>query len=41
MVYATQENVVLYKNTNQNYVSQYEKVPQEEDSFVKSIIKSK
>lgn len=41
MVYATQENVVLYKNTSQNYVSQYDEVPQEEDSFVKSIIKSK
>lgn len=41
MVYATQENVVLYKNTSQNYVSQYEDVPQEEDSFVKSIMKSK
>lgn len=41
MVYATQENVVLYKKTNQNYVSQYEEIPQEEDSFVKSIIKSK
>ena len=41
MVYATKENVVLYKNTSQNYVSQYGDVPQEEDSFVKSIIKSK
>ncbi len=41
MVYATQENVVLYKNTRQNYVSQYGDIPQEEDSFVKSIIKSK
>ena len=41
MVYATAENVVLYKNTNQNYVTQYEKIPQEEDSFVKSIMKSK
>ena len=41
MVYATAENVVLYKNTHQNYVSQYEEVPQEEDSFVKSIIRSK
>ena len=41
MVYATQENVVLYKNTSQNYVSQYENVPQEEDSLIKSIIKSK
>ena len=41
MVYATQENVVLYKNTNQNYVSQYEQVPQEEGSFIKSIMKSK
>ena len=40
MVYATQENVVLYKNTTQNYVSQYENVPQE-DSLIKSIIKSK
>ena len=41
MVYATAENVVLYENTHQNYVSQYEEVPQEEDSFVKSIIRSK
>lgn len=41
MVYATQDNVVLYKNTSQNYVSQYEEVPQEEDSLVKSIMKSK
>lgn len=41
MVYATQENVVLYKNTTQNYVSQYNEVPQEEDSFIKGIIKSK
>lgn len=40
MVYATEENVVLYKNTRQNYVSQYEEVPQEEDSLVKSIMKS-
>lgn len=41
MVYATQENVVLYKNTSQNYVSQYEDVPQEEESLVQSIMKSK
>lgn len=41
MVYATQENVVLYKNTTQNYVSQYTDVPQEEESLIKSIIKSK
>ena len=41
MIYATQENVVLYKKTTQNYVSQYENVPQEEDSLVKSMIKSK
>lgn len=41
MVYATQENVVLYKNTSQNYVSQYENVPQEEESLIKSIMKSK
>ena len=41
MVYATAENVVLYENTTQNYVSQYEEVPQEEDSLIKSIIKSK
>lgn len=40
MVYATEENVVLYKSTTQNYVSQYEKVPQEEDSLLKSIFKS-
>lgn len=41
MVYATQDNVVLYKNTNHNYVSQYEDIPQEDDSFAKSIMKSK
>lgn len=41
MVYATSDNVVMYKNTSQNYVSQYSEVPQEEDSFIKSIIKSK
>ena len=41
MVYATEENVILYKNTSQNYVSQYENVPQEEESLLKSIIKQK
>ena len=41
MVYATKENVILYKSTHQNYVSQYGEVPQEADSFVKSMIKSK
>ena len=41
MIYATQENVVLYKNTSQNYVSQYDDVPQEAESLIKSIIKSK
>lgn len=41
MVYATQENVVLYKNTTQNYVSQYDSVPQKADSLIKSIIKLK
>lgn len=41
MVYATQENVVLYKNTSQNYVSQYESVPQEDSSLIKSMLKSK
>ena len=41
MVYATEENVVLYKNTTQNYVSQYENVPQEQESLLKSIMKSK
>ena len=41
MVYATQDNVVMYKNTSHNYVSQYEEIPQEDDSFAKSIIKSK
>lgn len=40
MIYATQDNVVLYKNTSHNYVSQYEDVPQEDDSLAKSIIKS-
>ena len=41
MVYATSENVVMYENTKQNYVSQYEEIPQEEESLIKSIIKSK
>ena len=41
MVYATAENVVLYENTTQNYVSQYEEMPQEEESLLKSMIKSK
>lgn len=40
MVYATQDNVVLYKNKNHNYVSQYEDVPQEK-SAAKNLIKSK
>lgn len=40
MVYATQDNVVLYKNTSHNYVSQYEDVPQEDDSLAKGIMKS-
>lgn len=40
MVYATAENVVMYENTKQNYVSQYEEVPQEEESLIKSMIKS-
>lgn len=30
MVYATEDNVILYKNTSRNYVSQYEEIPQEE-----------
>lgn len=41
MVYATEENVVLYKNTSRNYVSQYEEVPQEEDGLLKSVVGSK
>lgn len=41
MVYATQDNVVLYEKISENYVSQYEDIPQEEESLVKSIIKSK
>lgn len=41
MVYATEENVVLYENTKQNYVTQYQEVPQEEDSLLKSILNSK
>ncbi len=41
MIYATEENVVLYKNTKQNYVSQYDSVPQEEESLMKSIINPK
>ena len=41
MIYATRENVVLYKNTTQNYVSQYTEVPQEEESLIQSIMKSK
>lgn len=41
MVYASQDNVVLYKNTSQNYVSQYEDVPQEKDSLLKRMKKAK
>lgn len=41
MVYATKENVVLYENVSQNYVNQYEEVPEEEETLIKSIIKSK
>lgn len=41
MVYATQDNVVLYKNTKQNYVSQYTEMPEEETSFLQGIIKAK
>lgn len=41
MVYATEENVIMYENTMQNYVSQYGEVPQEEDSLLKSILNSK
>lgn len=41
MVYATQDNVILYKNTKQNYVSQYTEMPEEESSFLQGIIKAK
>lgn len=41
MIYASEENVVLYENTRQNYVSQYNDIPQEEDSLLKSILNSK
>lgn len=41
MVYATEENVIMYKNTNRNYVSQYEEVPEEKASLAESFIKSK
>lgn len=41
MVYATEENVVLYENTRQNYVSQYNDIPQEEESLLKSILNAK
>ena len=41
MVYATEENVVLYKNTSQNYVSQYEQVPEEGATIVDSIMNLK
>lgn len=40
MVYATEENVVMYKNESQNYVTQHAKLPQEEVSLFKSIMKS-
>lgn len=29
MKYATEDNVILYKNNSRNYVSQYEEIPQE------------
>ena len=38
MVYATGENVILYENTSQNYVSQYEDIPQEEGSVLKDVL---
>ncbi|MGN0334066.1 MAG: hypothetical protein ACI4DV_00195 [Lachnospiraceae bacterium] len=38
MVYAAEDNVVVYKNKRQDYVSQYTEVPQEEDSLLKSMI---
>lgn len=41
MVYASEENVVLYKNTSRNYVSQYDEVPQEEKSLLQSVVESK
>ena len=41
MVYATEENVVLYKNTSQNYVSQYEQVPEEGATIMDSIMNLK
>lgn len=40
MVYATEENIILYKNTSHNYVSQYEEIPQEEESLLKNWLKS-
>lgn len=40
MVYATEENVILYKNNSRNYVSQYEEIPQEEQSSLKSVLES-
>ncbi len=40
MVYATEDNVILYKNTSHNYVSQYEDIPQEEESLLKSVLES-
>lgn len=41
MVYATQDNVVLYKKTDRNYVSQHEELPQEEKSLTDRLKKAK
>lgn len=41
MIYATEENVVLYDNTRHNYVSQYEELPQTEKSFLDGIMNTK
>lgn len=37
MVYATGDNVILYDNTTQNYVSQHQEIPREDGSALKSV----
>lgn len=37
MVYATGENVIMYENTTQNYVSQHQEIPKEDTSGLKSV----
>lgn len=38
MVYATGDNVILYENTTQNYVSQHQEIPKDDSSALKSVL---